>query len=128
LKLQESKLHKYVEDCLKANGWKDCFIVEIITSPSGKIEVYLEKYTLEVSSPGLTRPLKFLRQYTKNIGRKVVIKTSEKTYKGVMKEVNESFVIIEKSASEKKGSKKKIIIENKIEMEKILETKIAVSF
>jgi len=141
---------------LKANGWKDCFIVDIVTSPSAKIEVYLdsdgsvsfeicrkvsryieaiideskefgEKYTLEVSSAGLARPLKFFRQYTKNVGRKVVVKTNDKTYKGVLKEANEDFLIVEESKS-KKGSKKKILKENRIEMNNILETKIAVSF
>ena len=32
-----------------------------------------EKYTLEVSSPGLSRPLKLKRQYVKNIGRLIRI-------------------------------------------------------
>ena len=32
-----------------------------------------EEYTLEVSSPGIGRPLKFARQYVKNIGRTVEI-------------------------------------------------------
>lgn len=142
---------------MKANGWEDCFLVDVITSPSGKIEVYLdsdtgisfeqcrklsrhieaiideslefgEKYTLEVSSPGLSRPLKFFRQYKKNIGRKVVVKTADKTYKGIMKQVSEEEMIMEQSKPIKKGSKKKIIVENRIDMKDILETKIAVSF
>lgn len=34
-----------------------------------------EKYTLEVSSPGLDNPLKLMRQYKKNIGRTLEITT-----------------------------------------------------
>jgi ribosome maturation factor RimP len=155
--LDSKNISRYVEDYLKANSWDDCFIVDVHTSPSGKIEVYLdcdtgisyekcrkvsrhiesiidetkefgEKYTLEVSSPGLSRPLKFFRQYAKNIGRKVVIKTDSKTFKGIMKDVNEEFLILEQSKAIKKGSKKKVTIETKIDMKEILETKIAVSF
>ena len=35
-----------------------------------KVNIIQDPYRLEVSSPGLDRPLKFLRQYPKNIGRK----------------------------------------------------------
>ena len=34
-------------------------------------------YSLEISSPGVTEPLKMPRQYKKNIGRLLEIKTSE---------------------------------------------------
>jgi ribosome maturation factor RimP len=34
-----------------------------------KVNIIQDPYRLEVSSPGLDRPLKFLRQYPKNIGR-----------------------------------------------------------
>jgi len=155
--LNSKNISRYAQDYLEANGWDDCFLVEVITSPSGKIEVYLdsdtgisflqcrkvsrhieaiideskefgEKYTLEVSSPGLSRPLKFFRQYKKNIGRKVHVKTAEKTFKGIMKEVSEQEMLLEQTKPIKKGSKKKIIVENRIDMKDILETKIAVSF
>jgi len=36
-----------------------------------------EKYRLDVSSPGVDRPLKFIEQYPKHIGRKFEIKYSE---------------------------------------------------
>ncbi len=150
-------ISKYVQESLDENGWEDCYIVEIRISASKKIEVFLdrdegisfqicrkvsryieekidaslefgEKYTLEVSSPGLGSPLKLLRQYYKNVGRKVVVKTNEDTVvKGVMKEVNDDFIIVEVTEG-KKNSKKKTITEKKIEMNNIMETKIAVSF
>ena len=36
--------------------------------------VFNEPYELEVSSPGIERPLKLLRQYKKNIGRKYKVR------------------------------------------------------
>ncbi len=155
--MQSNKINRYVDDCLEVNGWVDCFIVEVIHSPSGKIEIYLdsdtsityeicrkvsryvesiideskefgEKYVLEVSSPGLSRPLKFFRQYKKNVGRKVVVKTAEKTFKGILKEAKEKFIVVEETKSKKGSKKKKEIKEHTIEMTNIMETKIAVSF
>jgi ribosome maturation factor RimP len=37
-------------------------------------ELFSGKYVLNVSSPGLDRPLKDLRQYPKNVGRKVKVR------------------------------------------------------
>jgi len=150
-------ISKYVQESLDENGWEDCYIVEVRISASKRIEVFLdrdegisfqicrkvsryieekideslefgEKYTLDVSSPGLETPLKLLRQYYKNVGRKVVVKTKEDTVvKGVMKEVNDDYIIIEVTEG-KKNTKKRTITEKKIEMNNIMETKIAVSF
>ena len=50
------KISRYLERFIDENGWLG------------------EKYVLEVSSPGISRPLKFKRQYAKNIGRKVEVK------------------------------------------------------
>ncbi len=56
-------------------------------------------YTLEVSSPGLTRPLKRLRDYTWFKGRKVKIRTSReiegrKVFKGVLEGEHDGRVTI----------------------------------
>lgn len=51
-----------------------------------------EPYELEVSSPGIEKPLKFLRQYRKNIGRKFKVEYSSggerRTLIGTLKEIN----------------------------------------
>ncbi|MEQ8926487.1 MAG: ribosome maturation factor RimP [Fulvivirga sp.] len=67
-------------------------------------EIVDSKYTLEVTSPGVDYPLDTLRQYKKNIGRKLKITTSEgKDVKGILKEVNEKGVLLDKEV--KKGKK-----------------------
>ena len=53
-------------------------------------------FSLEVSSPGITEPLKLQRQYTKNIGRDVEIVFKDGTTKeGTLLEVAEADIILE---------------------------------
>lgn len=62
-----------------------------------------EKYTLEVSSPGMFNPLKTRRQYLKRIGREFDIWTNDNThYRGQLVKVNEDSIVIEKPIKEKK--------------------------
>jgi ribosome maturation factor RimP len=55
-----------------------------------------DPYTLMVSSPGLDRPLKLVRQYHRNIGKsvKITLKNQEKIV-GKLGEVTDEFVVIE---------------------------------
>lgn len=59
-------------------------------------EVLGPKYTLEVSSPGLSRPLKFKRQYVKNTGRVLKVQLKEGgSLEGKIKEADEESVVLE---------------------------------
>jgi ribosome maturation factor RimP len=61
-------------------------------------------YGLEISSPGVNRPLKFLRQYIKHIGRLLQIKMLDGTeVEGLLKECVANGVLIEITPKEKKG-------------------------
>lgn len=68
-------------------------------------------FSLEVSSAGIDEPLKFLRQYKKNIGRKVEITLAEegKVLEGVLKEADENEVMIEETVGKKKEKKDTVI-------------------
>lgn len=85
-------------------------------------ETFENKYRLNVSSPGLSRPLKDARQYKKNIGRKAKIKYKEeqefKRTEGILKEVDNEKIIIDRK---NKGS-------FEIKFNDILETKIVPQF
>ncbi len=62
-------------------------------------------FSLEVSSPGLGKPLKLHRQYKNNIGRKVEVELNNGTkLEGTLTHVNEEDITIE----EKQGKGKKI--------------------
>ena len=53
-----------------------------------ELELIEGKYNLEVSSPGIDRPLSKLRQYKKNIGRRLQIESLEgKTFDGILKSI-----------------------------------------
>lgn len=85
-----------------------------------------DDFSLEVSSPGLDEPLKLLRQYHKNLGRKVevLLKDGIKT-DGVLKEVTEAGIVVEETRGK---NKKKEIIEHNFSFESIKSTKIQIVF
>lgn len=92
-------------------------------------ELVPEHYNLEVSSPGVDKPLQMQRQYYKNVGRKVRVTTADKKHKsGILKEVTESDIVIEEE--EKKGKQKKSLEErtHQIPFENIESTKVLISF
>ncbi len=68
---------------------------------------WLTNYEIEVSSPGLSRPLQVPRQYVKNIGRELEIVDEElvKTI-GKLVEANEESATIEFEEVRKEGKKK----------------------
>ncbi len=85
-----------------------------------------DDFSLEVSSPGLDEPLKLLRQYKKNIGRKVEVLLNDgvKT-EGVLKSADDASIEIE----EMKGKgKKQETIRHHFPFESIKSTKIQIVF
>ncbi|PJA09867.1 MAG: ribosome assembly cofactor RimP [Flavobacteriales bacterium CG_4_10_14_0_2_um_filter_32_8] len=91
-----------------------------------------EDFELNVSSPGLDKPLRVKEQYVKNIGRNVtVVLTDGEMLKGELKEVGADNITIEFSQKEKvEGKKKKLTVlkQEIIKMNTIKETKILISF
>jgi ribosome maturation factor RimP len=61
-----------------------------------------EDYSLEVSSPDITKPLLVFRQYKKNIGRTLSVKTAEAKVEGKLSEVLEESIVLQWSAREPK--------------------------
>lgn len=91
-------------------------------------EVMDSAYVLEVSSPGLDYPLMSLRQYTKNIGRRIKVDTEEgTTYKGTLLNANDASIVVNNEVKEK-GKKKITEEETEIPFQSIKKTKVLVSF
>jgi ribosome maturation factor RimP len=59
-------------------------------------------FSLEVTSPGATEPLTIPRQYRKNIGRKLEVKTSETTIAGTLVSASAEEIVLEWKAREPK--------------------------
>ena len=111
-----------IDQCAKVNRYLQFHIDE---------EGWLgEKYTLDVSSPGIGRPLQLLRQYHKNIGRTLEVKVKEeKSYKGILIAVGETDITLEWKERVKEGKKKKtVVIQAPILFEQIAEAKVKITF
>ena len=63
-----------------------------------------DAFVLEVSTPGLDQPLKNKRQYVKNIGRNVRVRTNGKNVEGKLSGVEEDMILLLQETG--KGKKK----------------------
>ncbi|OQX76430.1 MAG: hypothetical protein B6D61_08815 [Bacteroidetes bacterium 4484_249] len=85
----------------------------------------VEDYELRVSSPGLDRPFKLLRQYKKYIGKEIKVTTNEReNVIGVLKSFSENGINVEK----KTGKKGKDLVEEKFRFDEISSAKPVVTF
>ena len=140
------KISGVVEQKLKEDGFTDCYIVEIIVGQNSRVRIFIdcdsgvpirkcvsisrrvehfldetlllgEKYTLEVSSPGIDRPL-IKRQYKKNIGRDLKVKLQDdRQITGTLVSADEDGIILDiknKKETQKAEIKFSDIIEAKI--------------
>ena len=136
----------------------DMFIVEIQVKPGNKIEIFIDRdsglaledclgvsrhvegnldreiedYALDVSSPGVGRPLKLKRQYFKNIGRTISIKMTDGTeMEGTLTAADEDKITVHTRTREEvpgKKGKKWVERDNEVGFDMIKETKIVISF
>lgn len=82
-------------------------------------------FVLEVSTPGLDQPLKTRRQYVKNIGRNVKVKTKDKTVEGKLSAVHESNIELFQQIGSGKKKEEKLV---EVSFEEIDKTFVLVSF
>lgn len=90
-----------------------------------------EDFSLEVASSGATAPMKLPRQYKKNIGRTLDVKTSTENFEGNLIATSEKGIVLEwKSREPKPIGKGKITVRNKkeIDFSEIKEAKVILKF
>ena len=144
----EDRITKALEERFSSEDLNSCFLVHVEASKNNKITVFVEsddrltidmcriisrflekrieeeqwlpeKYTLDVSSPGLDNPLRLRRQYIKNIGRSAKVKLSDGSVKkGKIKEITDDTLVIEMKNNKLES----------VNFDEIDETKILVSF
>ena len=158
----EPKIKELLDAKFQEEEFQDCFIVEIKHNPTNnKLEVFIdsdnsltfqtcqqisrylegfideeqwlgEKYVLEVSSPGINKPLKLKRQYLKNIGRqvKITFKTKDQEPKlGQLKAADDEKIILEEEIIVKdKNKKRKELIDTEIPYTDISKTVVQIVF
>ena len=76
-----------------------------------------EDFSLEVTSAGATSPLQLPRQYNKNVGRKLKVKTGGKELEGTLIQTSENSITLEWKAREPKlVGKGKVTVQKKQEI------------
>ncbi len=101
---------------------------------SSKLEELLDRdqedFELEVTSPGLTEPLKVPRQYTKNIGKYVdIVLADGKKIDGELLSANDDGITIKQTITEKvNGKRTKSEVTNTINFAAIKTTKLKIKF
>ena len=144
---------------LDSEIFADCFLVEIKQKGSNKVEVFIdsdsgisffqcqkmsrhieasldenkwlgEKYTLDVSSPGVGKPLKLVRQFKKNVGRDLEVRRKdEKPITGELISAGDESFVIQREEIEKEGKKKiKKMVEYSFEYEAIDSALVKIRF
>ncbi len=138
---------------------KDIFVVELIISANNNIQLEIDSavgfvtiddcvrvsrniehnldrevqdFELSVSSAGIDKPLRHVRQYPKNIGRSLKIKTkSGEKLEGELTQVSENAISIRFEETLKlEGKKKKEKISKTVDLsfDEIQEAKVVISF
>ncbi|HMQ47704.1 MAG TPA: ribosome maturation factor [Saprospiraceae bacterium] len=155
----EAQIANLLELKFQEAEFTDCFLIELKLLPGNKLEVFIDsdsgitfekchkvsrylekhldenlwlgdKYMLDVSSPGVGRPLKLSRQYAKNIGRKIEVRLEDGTLKeGILLRSNEEGIVLEEKVRVKEGNRKKTqVLETEIPFSLINKTIVKISF
>ena len=94
---------------------QDC--IDISRAIDNNLDREEQDYALEVASAGVSTPLKMVRQYRKNIGRTLKVKTATETIEAVLEQVSEESITLSWTAREpKKIGKGKETVEHKREI------------
>ncbi|WP_026711170.1 ribosome assembly cofactor RimP [Flavobacterium filum] len=94
---------------------QDC--IDISRAIENNLDREVNDFSLEVASAGLSSPLKLVRQYKKNIGRTLKVKTGNDQIEALLIDANEDFITLSWSAREpKKIGKGKETVEKKLEL------------
>ena len=153
MNVTEAEIREIVTNKLAGS---DCFIVDIKVT-SGKITVLLdkpagirieecaevnreltsklegkealEKYSIEVSSPGMDEPLKVLPQYHRRIGKLMSIITKDGLRReGILKSADENEVVIEETVNVRNNGKQSHTENRTIPMSEVKEVKVIFKF
>lgn len=94
---------------------QDC--IDVSRAVENNLDREEQDFSLEVASVGVGSPLKFKRQYFKNIGRMLIVKLESDKIEAQLVDANEEFITLEWQAREpKKIGKGKETVQKKLEI------------
>ncbi|MFM8361950.1 MAG: ribosome maturation factor RimP [Haliscomenobacter sp.] len=155
----EEKIQALLQEKFQEEAFADCFLLEVKEGINKKIEVFLDSdsgitfekcqkisrfleehidangwlgdtYTLEVSSPGISRPLELWRQYPRNLGRTLEITLQDKSVRnGILTAVHPDHILLKEEIKTKEGKKTSIEhVETAIPFAHIAKAIVKISF
>jgi ribosome maturation factor RimP len=135
----QDHITQFIHECLEGT---DCFLVNFRTKPKNIYKIFIDSdtgftlekcvrinrslrkmveesdlypdgdFSLEVSSPGIDEPLTMVRQYVKNIGRKLEIELHDETALGIAGRLigaDEEKILIEETPLKKRIKQEEIV-------------------
>ena len=108
---------------------QDC--IDISRAIENNLDREEQDFSLEVASVGVGSPLKFVRQYKKNVGRTLIVKLATETIEAELVEANDNFIILSWKAREPKkiGKGKETVLKNQeIPYNEIKQAVVTVNF
>ena len=96
----EDNLIKVIIDGDHGVGIDDC--VALSRAIEHNLDREEEDFSLEVSSCGIAAPLTLERQYTKNIGREIEVKTATASHTGILQAVSDGKITLEVTSRQPK--------------------------
>lgn len=94
---------------------QDC--IDLSRAVEGNLDREEQDFSLEVASVGVGSPLKLVRQYKKNIGRTLIVKTITENIEAELVEANDLFIILSWKAREaKKVGKGKETVQKELQI------------
>ncbi|REH00185.1 ribosome assembly cofactor RimP [Flavobacterium aquicola] len=94
---------------------QDC--IDLSRAVEGNLDREEQDFSLEVASVGVGSPLKLVRQYKKNIGRTLIVKTNSENIEAELVEANDLFIILSWKAREaKKVGKGKETVQKELQL------------
>lgn len=94
---------------------QDC--IDISRAIESNLDREEQDYSLEVASGGVSAPLKLVRQYKKNIGRTLQVKTATDKITAELVDANDDFITLTWTAREPKEiGKGKVTVEKRLEL------------
>jgi ribosome maturation factor RimP len=94
---------------------QDC--IDISRAIENNLDREEQDFSLEVASVGVGSPLKLIRQYKKNVGRTLIVKTGTEIIEAELVEANDVFIILSWKAREpKKVGKGKETVQKELQL------------
>lgn len=94
---------------------QDC--IDVSRAIENNLDREEQDFSLEVASGGVSAPLKLVRQYKKNIGRTLQVKTANEIITAALVDANDDFITLTWTVREPKEiGKGKVTVEKRLEL------------